>query len=810
MRPYWGSNLEEIRLWKETGNSWLATLELANTFGKNRIMYSHYYNPRYKPKLIVFKFPSKNQKEKCLNHSNFNNWISSVGVTTYVPTIPDTPDRDKRTIFCRNLFRSYFTTWSNHDDEEKVEHLQKNKEEFKNFIHDALGEQIEQVHLITRNAKDVPRAMTIRFKTEEQAANFVATDTFIGIGWLQSVNKKFNESIRIKQCKVCREVGHLQGDSKCKGGPRCPRCAATDHTNIASPNCTNMPYCLTCKVLGHSTASDKCPTNVAYKHKKRQEMNEKRKIEERTRDTPEDQRKFHEDLLRSEKKAQMVNKISRAQPLSFAAAAGGGSARNTNLTNIPQVAPTKTFDPLLLQMAYVECAMHLPYDPDSFQSNMNKLCEWNKWPKMFHLPPHPEQVKALEKSSKSMVTQLNELSEVMAAPKNAPAVVPSARDLSPPSGSQIRRLINSEPAEEMEFTIPKRVREGSDNENESSAKKRNQDRDTPREVEGALGLDLSKGTKPVVAAPKEKGEAPTVSLGVFRNKLRQNKNRYQDQEGWSVIERAPRSPPGEIIRGKTTVDHHTELHALSQEETGDKGEGKNENGDISFFSQEEIKATQIKATQLRLELETEATIIQAEKIRSELNKATARGSLTNLSVASSTTSSTSKEQRKPRSRNTSKTRREKEKLEEEKLKEQVLGVGKPKAFKKPLAEIIDPIQTVNKTAMNNFMQVIVGDRQKSREYLMKSSEHPVPVLLDTQASVKYWAKTAEDLEGVHTIKAGSMLEVHTSEYFKIIKRKDIVVQYPSLCFTTLEAILKKHKDLRDVTVYFTKHLPSSL
>ena len=126
-RPFWGSNMEEIRLWRETGNSWLATLELANTFGRNRIMYSHYYNPRYKPKLIVFKFPSKKEKEKCLNHSDFNNWISHVGVTTYVPTIPDTPDRDKRTIFCRNLFRSYFTTWSNHDDEEKVEHLQKNK-----------------------------------------------------------------------------------------------------------------------------------------------------------------------------------------------------------------------------------------------------------------------------------------------------------------------------------------------------------------------------------------------------------------------------------------------------------------------------------------------------------------------------------------------------------------------------------------------------------------------------------------------------------------------------------------------------------
>ena len=93
---------------------------------------------------------------------------------------------------------------------------------------------------------------------------------------------------------------------------------------------------------------------------------------------------------------------------------------------------------------------------------------------------------------------------------------------------------------------------------------------------------------------------------------------------------------------------------------------------------------------------------------------------------------------------------------------------------------------------------------------MKSSEHPVPVLLDTQASIKYWAKAKEDLEGVHGIKAGSMLEVHTSEYFKIIKRKDQVVQYPSLCFTTLEAILKKHRDLRDVTVYFTKHLPSSL
>ena len=112
--------------------------------------------------------------------------------------------------------------------------------------------------------------------------------------------------------------------------------------------------------------------------------------------------------------------------------------------------------------------------------------------------------------------------------------------------------------------------------------------------------------------------------------------------------------------------------------------------------------------------------------------------------------------------------------------------------------------------MNNFMKMIVGDRKKSREYLMKTSEHPVPVLLDTQASVKYWAKTKEDLEGVHSIKAGSLLEVHTSEYFKIIKRKDQVVQYPSLCFTTLEAILRKHKDLRDVTVYFTKHLPSSL
>ena len=108
---------------------------------------------------------------------------------------------------------------------------------------------------------------------------------------------------------------------------------------------------------------------------------------------------------------------------------------------------------------------------------------------------------------------------------------------------------------------------------------------------------------------------------------------------------------------------------------------------------------------MRLELETEATIIETEKIRKELNIAKARGSLTNLSAASSTSSIASKEQRKPRERSTSRTRRAKEKLEEDKLKEQVLGIGRPKAFKEPLTEIIDPDQSVNKTAMNNFMKI---------------------------------------------------------------------------------------------------------
>ena len=74
---------EEIRLVCENDNSWVAAMKLGNILGRNRLMYITYYNPKHKPKLVVFKFGNLRDKQKVENNSSFWDWLVKCKLKPY-------------------------------------------------------------------------------------------------------------------------------------------------------------------------------------------------------------------------------------------------------------------------------------------------------------------------------------------------------------------------------------------------------------------------------------------------------------------------------------------------------------------------------------------------------------------------------------------------------------------------------------------------------------------------------------------------------------------------------------------------------
>ena len=106
------------------------------------------------------------------------------------------------------------------------------------------------------------------------------------------------------------------------------------------PTAECQPRCWTHQA-GHSSGSDKCPLNVAYKRAQRRELDVKRRVETQLRETPEEHQSFHRELI------QLKDTI-RSSATSYAGAIKGAKIAVPNIS-VPKV----TIDPNMYVMQYI-------------------------------------------------------------------------------------------------------------------------------------------------------------------------------------------------------------------------------------------------------------------------------------------------------------------------------------------------------------------------------------------------------------------------------------------------------------------------
>ena len=740
---------EEIRLTCENSNSWVAAMKLGNLLGKNRLMYLTYYNPKHKPYLVVFKFGSVKDRQKVENHSCYWDWLVKCKLKPYKPPIGQqmSYDAEKRTIFCFNLSRSYFQTWNDETEEENLTTLKACEARFKGYLNKYLPEQIEEIHLIKRQEKDYARAMTITFKTQEQAAKFVDSDTFIGLTWLLRTNKKYDQKIRVPQCKVCKETNHQAGDRKCRGTPRCPRCAETDHTDINDSRCSSAPYCLTCRELGHSTGSHRCPRNITFLQKKRKELNEQWKIEEQVKNTPEPHKGMHRDMLRTEK----------AVKNSYASAAGGqtGSTPAPAPLNIPS---GPAIDPRAIQIAFIEASIVEAYVPNSFQKNMEEMCNNHGWPKMNHLKPPKIMLetmcKQVDEVARTMNTMETEANINSRTERNTEEIGFETIESTNPSNSQINLLIEELDNEERNTTEINEEQE-KDEEEDAREKKRMKVDQIDMEIEKELIPD-----SPVIKPADERIEKDKKSGGALEAldeldffmsqdthelALKAAVAEEQNKEDKNKKRRAT-SPPGKLNTTEADVDFHAGLHALSQ---------------IAEKPEQDLLPPKVAA---------------ATRARPTFRDSSRRDQ-----------QSAPKEQRELRDRSKSIDKRSRSRSTQRKIE-------------------ADPIQVCNGKALENFKNKIASSLTQSARTLKDTRWKPIQLKITNQTVYdKLLIKQqGKDANGVYNITAGNLDKLIKLNVATIIKRKDPIGEFPAMCNEVLDVILDK-QPLHGSTVYHTVH-----
>lgn len=252
---------------------------------------------------------------------------------------------------------------------------------------------IESHHFITHQdqhgRKLAPKSMRITFKNKEIAKKFIQTDSHFSLGYIMKNQKTWHTDINIIQCKVCRKVGHRRGNPRCDGKPRCPRCLSESHYQ-PTEDCT--PVCHE-HGSGHSTGSDKCPTNIKYRKQQRAILLNNQKISNQTETTAPDIRQFHQDVLKLQE---------NLKNNSYSAAVKSQSRNNTPIPNTNPI-QTSNFNTSAFASAYVAACISEAYDPGSFQEVLDEYAESNNFPKIKHPAPRPAVLRALAPEAPAVV-----------------------------------------------------------------------------------------------------------------------------------------------------------------------------------------------------------------------------------------------------------------------------------------------------------------------------------------------------------------------------------------------------------------------
>ena len=303
---------------------------LSNYFSRNQLKHATFFVPNNSnnDKLIIFKFSTPEDRDKTLGHPNFEREIATqANCKLFVSPNAPSPEKFHRMIFAYRINPIQFYS--------ENETLSRRVETFKDQIRDSQPEgAVEDIHCIQHPARQrgelqPPRCMIITFKDLTAATNFLNEDTYIDMGLIQSIHKKWHNHIQKRQCGQCKKTDHRRGNRDlCDGILRCARCLSTNHS-IPTPTCE--PQCWT-HGKGHSSRSEKCPIIISYKKQQREIHDAKERIEKQTSSTPAENQQLNKDILK-------VQASIKSNSNSYASKLRGGNqaSNHTGLAATPAI-----------------------------------------------------------------------------------------------------------------------------------------------------------------------------------------------------------------------------------------------------------------------------------------------------------------------------------------------------------------------------------------------------------------------------------------------------------------------------------------
>ena len=230
--------------------------------------------------------------------------------------------------------------------------------------------------------------MILTFKDLQAATDFLKDDTYLDMGLIQSIHKKWHNHIQKRQCSVCKKTDHRRGNRDlCDGVMRCARCLSTHHP---IPTATCEPQCWT-HGKGHSSGSEKCSIIIAFKKRQREIHDAKERINLQTAETPSEYQQLHKDILK-------VQANNNNNSNSYASKLRGGNQANNHAgpaAQPPFQVQTSQFNTTVFAAAYTAASISEAYEPGTFQEVMEEWARANKMPTMKYPTPRLGVLKAL-------------------------------------------------------------------------------------------------------------------------------------------------------------------------------------------------------------------------------------------------------------------------------------------------------------------------------------------------------------------------------------------------------------------------------
>ena len=119
--------------------------------------------------------------------------------------------------------------------------------------HSKLKELIPKCTKVTQCGKS--RTYKVYFQTRSDLEVFLENLVRIGYERLQAQEFVFLP----RRCFNCHRIGHIA--SNCENPSTCSKCGSHEHISTREAPCSKLPFCVECKVPGHTCYSISCPKN---------------------------------------------------------------------------------------------------------------------------------------------------------------------------------------------------------------------------------------------------------------------------------------------------------------------------------------------------------------------------------------------------------------------------------------------------------------------------------------------------------------------------------------------------------------------